>query len=147
MINEERGGKRKLTRNRDNQENVWKGQVGEEGKAHKGRGSEVDLLIVSGDCEGLLSLLHRLTNPVFELPMLPMFRFHFPDDVYVVVLFYKEGFRYAECGLMLQCLEELATRHPATKFVKIISTDCIPNYLDRNLPTLLVYNNGAVKAN
>lgn len=45
------------------------------------------------------------------------------------------------------CLEELATRYPATKFVKIISTDCIPNYPDRNLPTLLVYNNGAVKAN
>ncbi|KAF5959719.1 hypothetical protein HYC85_000928 [Camellia sinensis] len=34
-----------------------------------------------------------------------------------------------------------------TKFVKIISTDCIPNYPDCNLPTLLVYNNGAVKAN
>ncbi|KAK6928488.1 Phosducin, thioredoxin-like domain, partial [Dillenia turbinata] len=68
-----------------------------------------------------------------------------PSDVYVVVLLYKDG--YAECGLMLQCLEELATRYPATKFVKIISTDCIPNYPDRNLPTLLVYNNGAVKAN
>ncbi|KAJ6302182.1 hypothetical protein OIU77_016301 [Salix suchowensis] len=33
------------------------------------------------------------------------------------------------------------------KFVKIVSTDCIPNYPDHNLPTLLVYNNGAVKAN
>lgn len=47
----------------------------------------------------------------------------------------------------MQCLEELATMYPATKFVKIISTDCIPNYPDCNLPTLLVYNNGAVKAN
>ncbi|KAK2989532.1 hypothetical protein RJ640_016656 [Escallonia rubra] len=55
--------------------------------------------------------------------------------------------RYAECGLLLQCLEELATKYPATKFIKIISTDCIPNYPDRNLPTLLGYNNGAVKAN
>lgn len=55
--------------------------------------------------------------------------------------------RIPECGLLMQCLEELATRYPATKFVKIISTDCIPNYPDRNLPTLLVYNNGAVKAN
>lgn len=52
-----------------------------------------------------------------------------------------------ECGLLLRCLEELATKYPATKFVKIISTDCIPNYPDCNLPTLLVYNNGAVKAN
>ncbi|KAF7822301.1 phosducin-like protein 3 [Senna tora] len=68
-----------------------------------------------------------------------------PSDVWVVVFLYKEGI--PECGLLMQCLEELATRYPGTKFVKIISTDCIPNYPDRNLPTLLVYNNGAVKAN
>ncbi|XP_054806563.1 uncharacterized protein LOC129309178 [Prosopis cineraria] len=68
-----------------------------------------------------------------------------PSDVWVVVHLYKEGI--PECGLLMQCLEELATRYPATKFVKIISTDCIPNYPDRNLPTLLVYNSGAVKAN
>ncbi|PRQ22657.1 putative thioredoxin-like protein [Rosa chinensis] len=47
----------------------------------------------------------------------------------------------------MQFLEDLAIKYPATKFVKIISTDCIPNYPDRNLPTLLVYNSGAVKAN
>ncbi|EEF50942.1 phosducin-like protein 3 [Ricinus communis] len=68
-----------------------------------------------------------------------------PSDVWVIVLLYKDG--YQECGVLLRCLEELATRYPATKFVKIISTDCIPNYPDYNLPTLLVYNNGAVKAN
>lgn len=50
-----------------------------------------------------------------------------------------------ECELLLQSLEELAKRYPATKFVKIISTDCIPNYPDCNLPTILVYNNSAVK--
>lgn len=66
-------------------------------------------------------------------------------DVWVVVVLYKDG--YPECGVLLQCLEELAGKYPATKFVKIISTDCIPNYPDRNLPTLLVYNSGAVKAN
>ncbi|KAF2305981.1 hypothetical protein GH714_009243 [Hevea brasiliensis] len=60
---------------------------------------------------------------------------------------FLEEYRYQECGVLLRCLEELATRYPATKFVKIISTDCIPNYPDRNLPTMLVYNNGAVKAN
>ncbi|XP_065877687.1 uncharacterized protein [Euphorbia lathyris] len=68
-----------------------------------------------------------------------------PPDVWVVVILYKDG--YQQCGVLLKCLEELATRYPATKFVKIISTDCIPNYPDCNLPTLLVYNNGAVKAN
>jgi hypothetical protein len=55
--------------------------------------------------------------------------------------------RIPECGVLMQCIEELATMYPATKFVKIISTDCIPNYPDCNLPTLLVYNNGAVKGN
>lgn len=67
-----------------------------------------------------------------------------PNDVWVVVLLYKDSI--PECGLLLQCLEELAKRYPATKFVKIISTDCIPNYPDRNVPTILVYNNSAVKA-
>ncbi|KAE9445966.1 hypothetical protein C3L33_22133, partial [Rhododendron williamsianum] len=67
------------------------------------------------------------------------------EDVWVVVILYKDG--YPECGLLLQCLEALATKYPGTKFVKIISTDCIPNYPDCNLPTLLVYNNGAVKGN
>ncbi|XP_057436711.1 uncharacterized protein LOC130729098 [Lotus japonicus] len=68
-----------------------------------------------------------------------------PSDVWVVVILYKEGI--PECVLLMQSIEELAARYPATKFVKIISTDCIPNYPDRNLPTLLVYNNGAVKGN
>ncbi|KAL1564284.1 phosducin-like protein 3 [Salvia divinorum] len=67
-----------------------------------------------------------------------------PQDVWVVVLLYKDGF--PECRVLLQCLEDLAKRYPATKFVKIISTECIPNYPDRNLPTILVYNNSAVKA-
>ncbi|KAE8717102.1 SYP121 protein [Hibiscus syriacus] len=57
-----------------------------------------------------------------------------PQDVWVVVLLYKEGF--PEFGLLLRCLKELAVKYPATKFVEIISTDCIPNYPDRNLPTL-----------
>jgi hypothetical protein len=48
---------------------------------------------------------------------------------------------------MAECLEDLASKYPGTKFVKIISTDCIPNYPDSNLPTLLVYLNGAVKKN
>uniref|UniRef100_A0A9I9DQM6 Phosducin domain-containing protein n=1 Tax=Cucumis melo TaxID=3656 RepID=A0A9I9DQM6_CUCME len=77
-----------------------------------------------------------------------------PSDVWVVVILYKEGYHpypmpliIQECDVLMNCLQELAARYPATKFVKIISTDCIPNYPDCNLPTLLVYNNGAVKAN
>ncbi|KAL4322526.1 hypothetical protein AHAS_Ahas14G0219300 [Arachis hypogaea] len=47
----------------------------------------------------------------------------------------------------MQCIKELATRYLATKFINIISADYISNYLDQNLPTILVYNNGAVKEN
>lgn len=36
-------------------------------------------------------------------------------------------------------LDVLAERFPATKFLRIISTQCIPQYPDRNLPTVLVY--------
>ncbi|KAL0450775.1 UNVERIFIED_CONTAM: Viral IAP-associated factor [Sesamum latifolium] len=44
------------------------------------------------------------------------------------------------------CCYKIWLNYPATKFVKIISTECIPNYPDRNLPTILVYNSSAVKA-
>lgn len=30
---------------------------------------------------------------------------------------------------------------PTTKFVQSISTSCIPNYPDKNLPSIFVYNN------
>ena len=40
-----------------------------------------------------------------------------------------------------ECLTELAKKYPQSKFVKIISTECIPNYPDKNVPTVLVYKN------
>ncbi|PHU06001.1 hypothetical protein BC332_26823 [Capsicum chinense] len=44
-------------------------------------------------------------------------------------------------------LRRMTTKYPATKFVKIISTNCIQNYPDCNLPTVLVYHNDALKSN
>ena len=41
-----------------------------------------------------------------------------------------------DCAILAQCLGELAGRYPGTKFVKIVSTDCIPHYPDGNLPTV-----------
>ncbi|RKP27494.1 putative viral IAP-associated factor [Syncephalis pseudoplumigaleata] len=46
------------------------------------------------------------------------------------------------CRLLNERLGVLAAKYPATKFVKIIATDCIRNYPDRNLPTLLIYGRG-----
>ena len=36
-------------------------------------------------------------------------------------------------------LEKLARKFPDVKFLQILYTDCIPNYPEKNLPTLLVY--------
>jgi hypothetical protein len=44
-----------------------------------------------------------------------------------------------DCAILAHCLGELATEYPHTKFVRIVSTDCIPGYPDANLPTLLLY--------
>lgn len=43
-------------------------------------------------------------------------------------------------------LSTLAQRFPRTKFISIIGSQCIENYPDRNLPTLIVYRNGDVTA-
>jgi hypothetical protein len=60
------------------------------------------------------------------------------DDAWVVCHLSKDS--VAECRVLNQCLESLAKRYLHTKFVKIVSTDCIPGYPDGNLPTVLVYN-------
>lgn len=43
-------------------------------------------------------------------------------------------------------LSGLARKFPDVKFIKAISTTCIPNYPDRNLPTVFVYREGDIKA-
>ncbi|BEI85144.1 hypothetical protein CcaverHIS002_0505450 [Cutaneotrichosporon cavernicola] len=39
-------------------------------------------------------------------------------------------------------LNQIAAAHPETKFLAIPAQLCIPNYPDKNVPTLLVYRNG-----
>jgi hypothetical protein len=46
---------------------------------------------------------------------------------------------------MSALLERLAGIYKATKFVKIVADMCIPNYPDRNVPTLLIYGQGDLK--
>lgn len=50
------------------------------------------------------------------------------------------------CTLINQHMSQLARKFPQTKFLKSISTTCIPNYPDRNLPTIFVYLEGEMKA-
>lgn len=65
------------------------------------------------------------------------------EGIWVVLHLYKQGIPL--CALINQHLAILANKFPATKFVKSISTTCIPNYPDKNLPTLFVYNTGDMK--
>jgi len=44
-----------------------------------------------------------------------------------------------------QFFNQLATKFPATKFLKSISSVCIPNYPDKNLPTIFVYRDGELR--
>ncbi|KAJ2812443.1 phosducin, partial [Coemansia furcata] len=57
-------------------------------------------------------------------------------DSWIVVHLFRDGI--PKCSLMNKFLGELAQQYRATKFVKIISGECIHNYPDANLPTLLV---------
>ncbi|XP_076660351.1 viral IAP-associated factor [Halictus rubicundus] len=62
------------------------------------------------------------------------------EDIWVVLHLYKSGIPL--CTLINQYLANLARKFPATKFLKSISTTCIPNWPDSNLPCIFVYNNG-----
>lgn len=44
-------------------------------------------------------------------------------------------------------LHQLAKAHPETKFLSIPAGLCIPNYPDKNVPTLLLYRNGDITGN
>ncbi|XP_037646183.1 phosducin-like protein 3 [Sebastes umbrosus] len=66
------------------------------------------------------------------------------EGIWVVLHLYRPGIPL--CSLINQHLSMLARKFPQTKFLKSISTTCIPNYPDRNLPTVFVYMEGEMKA-
>uniref|UniRef100_A0A3Q2PQ42 Phosducin-like protein 3 n=1 Tax=Fundulus heteroclitus TaxID=8078 RepID=A0A3Q2PQ42_FUNHE len=66
------------------------------------------------------------------------------EGIWVVLHLYKQGIPL--CTLINQHLSGLAKKFRQTKFLKSISTTCIPNYPDRNLPTIFVYFEGEMKA-
>ncbi|XP_020848594.1 phosducin-like protein 3 [Phascolarctos cinereus] len=64
--------------------------------------------------------------------------------LWVILHLYKQGIPL--CTLINQHFSGLARKFPDVKFIKSISTTCIPNYPDRNLPTIFVYLEGDIKA-
>merc|ERR1711997_541954 len=65
------------------------------------------------------------------------------DGVFVVLHLYKQGVPL--CALINEYMNRLAPKFPCTKFLRAISTTCIPNYPDKNLPTIFVYYEGGIK--
>jgi hypothetical protein len=63
------------------------------------------------------------------------------ESYWVVCFLYKSS--NPACQLLEECLQDIARKYHHTRFVKIVSTSCIPNYPDQNLPTLLLYHNRA----
>ena len=49
------------------------------------------------------------------------------------------------CTLINQFLARLAQKFPTTKFLKSVSTTCIPNYPDKHLPTIFIYHEEDMK--
>lgn len=64
-------------------------------------------------------------------------------EIYVVLHLYSRGVPF--CALINQLMNQLAVRFPATKFIRAIATTCIPNYPERNLPTIFIYYEGQLK--
>lgn len=58
-------------------------------------------------------------------------------DVYVVLLLFM--FSQPDCQLMQQNLAQLSAKHKYVKFCRIVAQDAIPNFPERNVPTILVY--------
>ncbi|XP_044132654.1 phosducin-like protein 2 [Bufo gargarizans] len=65
------------------------------------------------------------------------------DGVWVVLHLYRSCIPM--CDLLNNHLRILAKKFPETKFLKSTADNCIPNYLDACLPTLLLYRNGQIK--
>lgn len=62
------------------------------------------------------------------------------EGIYVILHLYRNGIPL--CTLINQFLHVLAAKFPATKFLRSISTTCIPNFPDKNLPTIFIYKDG-----
>jgi len=70
-----------------------------------------------------------------------------PPCLSICVLLYVSVYACSipECKLVEHFFYELAAKFPATKFLKSISSVCIPDYPDKNLPTVFVYRDSELQ--
>jgi hypothetical protein len=60
----------------------------------------------------------------------------------VVLLLLNSG--HAGCQRLRAALEACAARFPRTKFLEITSTECIPDFPDKQLPCVILYRDGSL---
>lgn len=65
------------------------------------------------------------------------------DGIWVVLHIYKPSIPL--CKLVNEHMYQLARKFPDVKFIKGVADTCIPNYPDKNLPTIFVYHEGDMK--
>lgn len=62
-----------------------------------------------------------------------------PTDVYVVLLLYQN---YVEnSNILSQIFDYLAPKFPLVKFMRIVATNCIEKYNDKDVPGVIIYQN------
>ncbi|UYV65047.1 PDCL3 [Cordylochernes scorpioides] len=65
------------------------------------------------------------------------------EGIWVVLHLYKPGI--PACKVINYHLQQLAQKFPTTKFLRSVSTVCIPNFPDAHLPAIFVYCNGELR--
>lgn len=65
------------------------------------------------------------------------------EGIHVVLHLYERGIPL--CALINQLMVNLAARNPETKFLKSIATTCIPNFPEKNLPSIFIYYEGQLQ--
>jgi hypothetical protein len=64
------------------------------------------------------------------------------DDIWVIVHLYDKGVMLS--NILNNHFVHLAQKYKHVKFVRGVAKQCVPNYPDKNLPTVFVYKNGTL---
>ncbi|KAH8380465.1 hypothetical protein KR009_010837, partial [Drosophila setifemur] len=65
------------------------------------------------------------------------------EGIWVVLHLYANGVPL--CALIHHHMQQLAVRFPQTKFLRSVATTCIPNFPEKNLPTIFVYHESQMR--
>lgn len=65
------------------------------------------------------------------------------EGIWVVLHLYEKGIPL--CALLNQYMTQLAGKFPTTKFIKSIAKTCIPNFPEKNLPSIFIYYEGQLR--